>query len=148
MTKEELAEIITGRDRREELAFFYKELVKKSGLVIIYGASDDIIEFDGFIRDEIGAYEGTDFIIAMPGDEIPVDEEEETYRKVKVLTPVALNRKQVNEKNFFQALWSPEELDCSWLITTTLPHAPFDIMEDGELFCRGMVIDIKDLQAK
>jgi DNA-binding XRE family transcriptional regulator len=44
-----------------------------------------------------------------------------------------------------EAIWSPEEPACSWLIKTDIPHATFDITEDGELFCRGIVFSIDDL---
>lgn len=38
-----------------------------------------------------------------------------------------------------EAIWSPDEIDASWLIKTDIPHATFDILEDGDLFCRGVV---------
>lgn len=34
------------------------DAAKEAGLVIVYGASDDLMEFEGAIRDELGAYEG------------------------------------------------------------------------------------------
>lgn len=82
-TKEQMAERLNGRQYGRDTTKEDIQLARESGLVIIYGASDDIVEFEGAIVDEIGAYNGTDFIIATPGTEIPVDEDEETYRKAK-----------------------------------------------------------------
>ena len=41
------------------------------------------------------------------------------------------------------AVWSPEDCtpELSWMINTNIPCATFTIMEDGEPFCRGIVID-------
>lgn len=41
------------RDKKEEI-----EIAKKNGLVIVYGASDDLIEFRGAIDDEDDVYGG------------------------------------------------------------------------------------------
>ena len=34
---------------------------------------------------------------------------------------------------------------CSWQFKTDIPHSTFRIMEDGELFCVGIVFNISDL---
>ena len=46
------------------------------------------------------------------------------------------------------AQWSPSTIPgASWLIKTEVPHVTFDIMEDGEVFCRGVVLSIADIAA-
>ena len=142
MNKETLAEMINGRSSRNEMHKEEEQIAKESGLVVIFGASDDLIEFRGAIYDEIDAYDGTHFIIATPGIEIPVDEDEETYRKAKELEAVPIEEESPIKKNRFEAVWSPDEPECSWLIKTDLPHSTFDIMEDGELYCRGLIIEV------
>lgn len=140
-----LASMLNGREYREEISSEECKVAQKSGLVVIFGASDDLIEFRGAIDEELDAWEGTDFIIATPGTEIPADEDGETFYKAKGFEVVPIEEDSASTKNRFKALWSPEELDCSWLIKTDLPHACFDIMEDGELYCRGIVIDVNSL---
>lgn len=132
MKKEELAKLIDGRNYREEVTEEISELAKKSGLIVIFGAGDDLVEFRGAIYDEIGAYEGINFIIATPGMVIPVDE--------------VIEESNI-EKNRFSAIWSPDGSmeGYSWWIKTEIPHAEFDILEDGEKYCRGLVVDSKDL---
>ena len=38
--------------------------------------------------------------------------------------------------------WCPEDIDCSWAYGTSIPHEKFNIYEDGELYCVGIVCDI------
>jgi hypothetical protein len=40
---------------------------------------------------------------------------------------------------------SEREDGCSWTFRTGIPHATFNILEDGDLFCRGIVVDLRDL---
>lgn len=146
MKREELAKLLNGRQYRNEMEQVEETAAKEGGLIVIFGASDDLVEFRGVIYDEIGAYDGTDFIIAIPGMEIPVDEDAETYRRAKKLEAIPIDADESTiKKNRFSALWSPNELECSWLIKTDLPHSTFDIMEDNELYCRGLVISVSDL---
>ena len=145
MNKEALAALLNGRNYREEISKEEAQEAKVNGLIVIFGASDDLVEFRGAIYDEIGAWDGTDFFIATPGTEIPVDEDEETFKKAKELTPVPLRPRSPVTKNKFKAIWAPRELDCSWLIKTEIPHATFDIMSNGELYCRGVVVHVADL---
>ena len=42
------------------------------------------------------------------------------------------------------AQWDQED-GYSWTYKTDIPHATFEVMEDGEHYCRGLVIDINDL---
>jgi hypothetical protein len=50
-----------------------------------------------------------------------------------------------------QAVWCPRDENgkiwASWKIQTDIPHETFDIMEDGELFCRGVVFHVDDVKA-
>ena len=79
MNAESLSKKLNGCEYRDEVSTEVANEAKERGLVIVFGASDDLIEFRGAIYDEIDAYEGTHFIIATPGTEIQVDEDEETY---------------------------------------------------------------------
>ena len=42
-----------------------------------------------------------------------------------------------------KAVWGEE--GYSWTYETAIPHATFEILEDEEKYCRGIVFDIKDL---
>ena len=58
MTKEELAALINGRKYRHELTDKEEKAAKDARLVVVFGASDDLMEFRGAINDECGAYDG------------------------------------------------------------------------------------------
>lgn len=45
-----------------------------------------------------------------------------------------------------EAVWLPDE-NMSWSIRTNLPHSQFFIFEDGEPFCRGIVVAMSDIAA-
>jgi hypothetical protein len=145
MTKEQFAALIHGRQYRDEMTKEEEKIAKESNLIVIFGASDDLVEFRGMVYDEIGAYEGTDFIIATPGTEIQV-EDEDKYFKAKGLEPYPISEDSTTKVNRFKAVWSPDSIDASWLILTDMPCAAFDIFEDGDLYCRGVVISASDLQ--
>lgn len=56
MTKEILAAQLTGREYGSEMSTQEEAAAKAAGLVVIFGASDDLMEFRGAIHDE--AYPG------------------------------------------------------------------------------------------
>ena len=57
ITAKELAEKLNGRAYGDSFDDVKQE-AKESGLVIVYGASDDLMEFDGAIYDEGGCFDG------------------------------------------------------------------------------------------
>lgn len=128
MNKEELAKLITGNEYGSETTKEIQDLAKENNLVIVYGYSDDNIEFEGAVREEIGMYEGGEIYIGKDGWP--------EFTKDGDIT---------DSKNKIDCQWSPDDLDCSWKLTATFPFASFDIMEDGDLFCRGFVFEIKEL---
>jgi hypothetical protein len=143
MTKEQFAQILNGRQYRNEITNHEQAIAKEHNLLVVYGASDDLMEFAGVIDDEIGAWDGTVAIIfkGLKGWQVTTEED------------LAELKDQLEEKGIefkhrtheIEAEWSPSDPECSWLIKTELPNAPFDIMEDGELYCRGAVIDLNGI---
>jgi len=132
MTIQEFAKMLDGREMGEELTPVETEQAKKLGLVVVYGYSDDNAEFEGAIDDEVGCYEGDDIYLNQDGI-FEECEEDCKYSKIakencKVIT----------------AIWD-DGSGISWKYGTDIPHAEFDVMEDGEVWCRGIVFDIKSL---
>jgi hypothetical protein len=107
---------------------------KAAGLVIVYGASDDLMEFAGAIDDELGAYDGTTAYLVRTGmlqndcgnDDCP------HFEKLKA------NARTI------EALWCKEG-DYSWTYRTTIPHETFEITEEGGPYCRGIVFALTDV---
>lgn len=140
MTPQALATVLNGRPIGAEISTQEALIAKEHGLVVVYGYSDDNVELEGAIDDEIGANDGTTLRITpagllpqWPEDGIADEEEAERYFRMK-----ALGYREI------EARWAPTDPDCSWAFVTEIPHATFDVMEDGELFCRGIVFRLED----
>lgn len=145
MTKEQFAKILDGRQYREEMTSVEEKLAESHGLLVCFAASDDLLELRGIIYDEFGAYNsGSVMLLKNKGGKIGAISEDDYNELCEFFDDKDLefSRKEVK----ITAKWSPKELDCSWLIETDLPAATFDIMEDGELYCRGLVIEKSDIE--
>ena len=140
MTKEDLAQLLNGCEYRNEGSDALYAQAKAAGLFVIFGASDDLMEFRGAINDETGAYEGATVLLSkeglLPGYETliynkkPQDVLEHFFEMKKRSLPI-------------HAIWN--RYGYSWVYETKIPHATFDVMEDGETYCRGIVISLGDL---
>ena len=109
---------------------------KEAGLVVVYGASDDLMEFEGAIYDEVGASNGKEVYVDQQGlfpdrDSIVDDDELRAFFARQDAKPAKIT-----------ANWDTE--GYSWTYTTTIPHATFEIVEDGEKYCRGIVFSLPD----
>lgn len=140
MTKEELAEILNGVQMgKEDADEILMAKAKESGLVIVFGYSDDNVELRGAFDGEYGAYKGTTVLLDREGIiRNPLAEELEDEDEVLDL----LTRKKTASK--IKALWCKEK-DYSWTFETKIPHATFDVLEDDEKFSRGLVFSVNDL---
>jgi len=135
MTKEELAAQLDGNECCDEIS---RELEKEAclnGLVVVFGQSDDLIEFRGAIRDEKGAYEGIEFKIGPQG--LPENEchDPECPYFEKLLEDL---------HHSITANWCSES-GYSWYIHGTMECAYFDIIEDDEKYCRGIVFSMESI---
>ena len=138
MNAKELAAKLNGREYLQEITRGEAELAKASGLVVVYGASDDLIEFRGAIRDEGDCYDGGTVLFDAKGvlpswdsaSECEESAQEYFERKAKARTIEALFAK---------------EPGYTWIYKTDIPHETFEIVEDGEPYCRGIVFNIGDI---
>lgn len=136
MTEEQLAALLNGRTYGDEITPEEEAQAKASGLVVIFGESDDLVEFRGAINDEIGAYGGTTFYLTPTG---PLDQHSDCncafcgYEKARCQ---ALK---------IEAVWG-EPCEPTWTFKTTAPNATFEISDEGERFCRGIVLHVDDIK--
>ncbi len=140
MNNQQFADLLTGRQYGKEITEEECQLAKKNNLLVAFGYSDDNLELRGLIHDEYSACEGTNQHFAINIYERFVHLED-------LATMILLAEFGVKTVSI-QAIWQPATLDASWLITTDdVPFATFDIFEDDELFCRGIVIEKADILA-
>lgn len=137
MNIQEFANKLNGNQYRNEIT---KELVEEAGqngFVVMFGYSDDNIELRGAIYEEVGAWKGTD-ILFHKGNVLELEDPfEELEDQILFLERYGL--KLGNKK--VTAVWN-EENDFVWTFKTDIPHATFDIFEDEEPFCKGIVFDV------
>ena len=130
MDLKEAAKLLDGREYREEMTQEEAKLLKEAGIVAVYGASDDLVEFDGAIRDEVGAAS----IIALS-------------RIGGILTEDDVTQYQRFEEDYAQieVQWGKDPRGFCWSYKTDLEHEHFHIYEDGEPYCCGIVFYFDEL---
>lgn len=134
MTKEEMAARLDGREYPFDLSAAEESDAKAAGLVVLFGASDDLAEFRGAINDEAGCYDGGELLIL--GDKLYQDEEE-----CDCSHAMAARRIAMESSLHIEAVWcGPSGYD--WAYETEIPHATFDVLEDGRKYCRGIVFEV------
>ena len=145
MNLKEWAEKLNGREIGDEVTSAEAKQMADEGVIVAFGASDDLLEFRGALYEECGAYEGTEGNIFKNKDgEIKLINER-FFNELDDLDDnlhdliIDLVEKQIESMPIIKATWCPKELKTSWLIETSIPHETFDIYEDGELYCRGIV---------
>lgn len=137
MDKEALAKKLNNIEYPVRIDTETIEQAKADGLVIVYGASDDLMEFAGAIHDEVGCYDGGKALIDKEGllpdrENIEDDDELEDFFQRK------------NNARTIEALWCKEE-GYSWTYKTDIPHANFEVKEDDETYCKGIIFSLNDV---
>ncbi len=138
MTAKELAIELTGREVGEEIVMGEERDIKDAGLVVVYGYSDDNVEFCGAIHKEVGAYEGTRIYINKDG----ILQNPDCSSVEECCCPYFETIRRAART--IDAVWHDEEGPC-WTFATTIPHETFTIFEDGEPFCEGIVFSMEHL---
>lgn len=142
-TPESFAAMLHGRQYRDEITREEERQAHLSDLVVVYGASDDLCEVAGaWGRDEAGCNDGGTIYFKREGLFTEPDRDErEVLKKYGVL------KAAMDGICSFEAVWCGRTADgreCSWCYKADFPHATFDIMEDGELYCQGFVFRLED----
>ena len=133
------AKFLDGVEYGQETARLKPALdeMKQDGIVVVYGESDDLVEFDGAICDEAGAWGGTTVYVNQIGlfPDPPCE---------NAIGFCAYFRNCIKGCKTIQALWCAED-GYAWTFKTDIPHATFDVLEDGKPYCRGIVFALSDV---
>lgn len=143
-TKEELAALLNGREYAHEITPEECTQANAAGLVAIFGYSDDGVEVRGAFDEELGAWGGTTLYLHRDGVLPSEDSLNDCERCIKRLEMAQ------KECRAIAVCWDgKKDTNYSWLIKPdqdgSVSFAPFDIVEDGEPFCRGIVLALVDL---
>jgi len=139
MDAKKLAGMINGREYCEEITMDEEREAKAAGLVVAFGASDDLLELRGAIHDETYPSDSIGARVDAKGlipafDNIDGDDKDALRDYFK----------RENGGAVIRATWEGEP-GYSWIISTDVPHETFEIVEDGEPYCRGIVFALADL---
>jgi hypothetical protein len=134
MNAKELAQSLNGREYgRELIPREVTEQARRDGLVIVYGASDDLVEMEGAINDEFGFGP----IYLTPEGLLKDECENESCPYYAEATKKAA---------VIEGIWHDEKRnDYCWTFKASFPVEPFDVMEDGEKFCQGVIFALADV---
>lgn len=134
MNIKEFASMLNGREIGGELSRDEAKQAKSFGFVVVYGASDDLMEFDGAITEEVCCFDGGTVYFDRDGL-FPMDD---------ACDECKMYQRALKACKTIEALWDSEN-GFSWSYKTDIAHETFDIMEDGEPYCRGVVFDMAAL---
>lgn len=134
MTTKEIAAILDGMEYGQEIREQDLQYAKENGVVIVFGASDDLMELRGAIEDEVGCDGGGRAFFDRNGLlQNKCDNEDCPHFQEKL--PHA---------KYIESVWDSE--GYSWIYKTAIPHETFEILEEGRKYCRGIVFLMEDLQ--
>ncbi len=134
VTMREFARTLNGREY--DCYMFTKQeiqLAKDNGWIIVTGASDDLMEFEGAMYDEGGCFDGGKVFFSK----------EEVWNGEDDMSAFP---------NCIEAVWCGREiLDengnvIPWTYKTDIPHETFVVYEDGNPYCRGIVFSVENLR--
>lgn len=123
----EIADKLDGIAYGESISSSIIAEAKEAGIVIVIGASDDLIEFSGAIEDEGGCYDGGTVYFDRDG----------------------ISQDDTERANEIEAVWCGKTADgqeASWVYETDIPHEKFYVYEDEEIYCEGIVFSVGDLK--
>lgn len=146
MTTKELAEKLDLCEYGSEIGTKLEAEAKESGLVVVFGYSDDGTEFRGAINDETGCGEIKFTKTGKFLTEEMLENIEEIEDELEIKIPLPINT--------IEAIWCAENEQgktiASWTYKTDIPHETFrvmeDVMEDEDLYCIGIVFSVNDLK--
>lgn len=134
MITKEIATILDGMKSCEEIREQDLQYAKENGVVIVFGTSDNLMEFRGAIEDEIDCYEG---------GEANLDKNGLIWNRCAHEACPYFQEKLLHAKAI-TVLWDQE--GYSWSYQTDIPHETFEIFDEGEKYCRGIVFLMEDLE--
>lgn len=133
MNAKELAAALNGREYGKEMTKVEEAQAKAAGLVVVFGYSDDNMEFNGAISDEVGCYDGGTAYLTS-ADLLQNDCDNDECPHFEKLKKAAVT---------IEAIWNRD--GYSWLYETAIPHETFEIMEGDDKYCRGIVFALADV---
>lgn len=130
-----LAKFLNNCQIGEEVSDVIDINAKNNGLVIVYGASDDLVEFRGAIDSEIGVCGGSNMYLNYRGLVVNLCKDPDCpYYLINIMKATVI-----------KALWCATD-EYSWTYETKIPHRTFDILEGDGKYYKGIVFSLADVK--
>jgi hypothetical protein len=155
LTKKELAEELDNRQAYlpkigSKITDGEIALAKENNLVVVYGYSDDLVEFRGAIRDEV--YYKQEFIVTNEGIQTSECEDENCPYFKKEMEKAIENKTAIKIKAHFCGEDLPDDVyeasgEPEWYFTVT-PNVKIETFKffDGDMLCCiGLVFDLDEI---
>lgn len=136
LTIKQVAARMNGREYLHEITRDEANELSYHGITVVFGASDDLVEFHGYIDDEIECYWEKATIPLLNGE---------------ILKKCSDDCDDYYDCPLWKAALSKAKMICAqftidgWKFDAAFPHEKFLIMEDGEVFGEGIVFSKEDL---
>jgi hypothetical protein len=141
MTKDTLAALVHGRRHDHGLSIALTEGAKEAGLVIVMGGGEDYIELHGALEQEWGVYGAAEILLTREG----IFDTHECGEPCRYFTAALKHAQRCGQT--LRVVWNATTFP-TWHFQTTIPHATFDILEEGQVFCRGIVFHLDDIERR
>ncbi len=135
MNAKELAAKLNGNEYRNEISKELADEAKASKLVVVFGGSDDLMEFRGSIYDDAGCYDEATIYLNAEGLLLNRCNNDDCPYFLETINKTAKTIK---------AYWNVG--GYRWIYETKIPHETFEILEDNYKFCRGIVFHMDNLK--
>lgn len=124
---DELYKRINNIDYRKYPSNDILNFMAKNNLIVIQGLSDDILDMYGFKSEQFSANNGF--------DHSQYECEQCYFEEFNIL-----------DKCGITMIWCPDE-ERSWLVKSNDRYETkeFNIIEDGQVYCTGLIIDISSM---
>ncbi len=132
MTMDEAAAQLNGSQYLKEGSKALFQAMASSRLVAVFGGSDDIVYFAGASDEELGARNGSVYHVGPEG-----------LMTNPCVDGCPYHAKLLEGAVTITAVWYRDGI--SWQYETAIPHVTFDVMEDDDLYCRGIVFSLDRL---
>ena len=130
MDAKDIAAVLTGSEYPLRVPAEVAAAARAARLVIVYGASDDLMEFRGAVDDEVGAWKGTEVRLDAGGLVPRFEDIDRDARDAEDRLRDCFRREGGGVA--VKAVWG--DGGCPW------PHETFEVVEDGGTYCRGIVL--------
>ena len=127
-----IAKGLDGIKYSDDLPGDIEKLAKDNNIVIVYGESDDLVEFRGAILDEVSGFAA--ITIKLDGNGIIGNECADDFCP------------------YFEKIWKKAKFSIIptfnkfWTFETNIPHEFFFTYEGDEAHCQGIVFNLDDLK--